>query len=139
QEHVVEAGTLHGQGVRHDTFRVECAQQRYDALVARLDRQVDATVIGDVVAYGHRRVRDADHGFDLGGFDLDREYVAGDAPLELLRCAFCDDLTVVHDEDAVAQRICLFEVVRGQDDGGAACSQPTDVIPQVRPALRVET
>ena len=52
--------------------------------------------------------------------------------------ALGDDLAVVHDRDPVAERVGLFEVVGGDEDGHALGAQPADLVPHVGPALRVE-
>ena len=68
----------------------------------------------------------------------DDDRVARHPLLELARGAADDDLAVIHDHDPVAQRVGLFEVVRGEEDGRAALAKPADVLPEVRPVLRVE-
>jgi len=50
------------------------------------------------------------------GGDAEREHIAGDLALQLVRCALGDDLAVVHDGDAVAERVGLVDVVRGDED-----------------------
>ncbi|HZE32891.1 MAG TPA: TetR family transcriptional regulator, partial [Actinoallomurus sp.] len=52
--------------------------------------------------------------------DLNRDDVAGQPPLEVLRCALPDDPALVDDEDPVAERVGLVQVVGGQEDGGVA-------------------
>jgi hypothetical protein len=68
----------------------------------------------------------------------DRHHVASDLPLELVRCTVRDDLTMVDDGDPVAERVGLFQVVRGEEDGHALVAQPAYLVPHVRPALRVQ-
>ena len=63
--------------------------------------------------------------------DLQRDDVAGDAPLQLVRRAFGDDAAVVDDQQPIGERVRLVEVVGGQEDGrlvlarGAAGPGPT--------------
>ena len=68
----------------------------------------------------------------------DPDDVAGDLAFELGRRARGDDLAVVHDGDAVAERVRLVQVVRGDEDGHALGAQPAHLVPHVRAALRVE-
>ena len=68
----------------------------------------------------------------------DDDRVGRHPPLELLGRAVGDDLAVVHDHHAVAQRVRLLEVVRREEDGRAAFAQHADLVPQVRSVLRVE-
>ena len=70
--------------------------------------------------------------------DADRDHVAGDRAFQLLGSSFGDDLPVVDDGDAVAERVRLVQVVRGQKDGDAALVQPLHLVPDARSALRVE-
>ncbi len=74
-----------------------------------------------------------------GAVDRQRHHVARHLALELVRGAGGDGHAVVDDEHPVAQRVRLVQVVRGEEDGGAEVgAQPPDVLPQVRPALRVK-
>jgi hypothetical protein len=66
--------------------------------------------------------------------DADRQHVAGDLALELARRALGDDLAVVDDRQAVAQRVRLLEVVGREEDGGAGFAELADLLPQPRPA-----
>ena len=70
--------------------------------------------------------------------EADHDRVAGHLALQRARGALGHDLAVVDDHEAIAQRVRLFQVVGGEEHRGAAVAQPADVIPQVRPALRVE-
>ena len=71
--------------------------------------------------------------------DLEVDQVAGHLRLEVVGGVAGDDLAVVDDDDAVAQMVGLVEVVRGEEDGGAApVAQVGDVGPQVRAGLRVQ-
>ena len=59
--------------------------------------------------------------------------------LELVGRARRDDRAVVDDQDPVAERVGLVEVVRGEEDRRPASSRSAaDVLPQVGPRLRVE-
>jgi hypothetical protein len=68
----------------------------------------------------------------------DRDDVSGDLTLEVLRRALRGNPAVVDDDQSVAQRVRLVEIVGGQEDGHALLAQPAHLDPQVRPALRVE-
>ncbi len=59
----------------------------------------------------------------------------GDQPLRRVEG---DDRAAVHDRDAIAQRLGLVEVVRGQDHGPAGGGDAADHVPEVSPRLRVE-
>ena len=50
-----------------------------------------------------------------------------------------NDVPLVHDHDAFSVLVCLFQIVRGDENGGAVMfAQIGDVFPQVGAALRVE-
>src|SRR5712691_3198110 len=70
--------------------------------------------------------------------DAEGHHVNRDRTLQLLRRAFGDDLAVVDDRDAVAQRIRLVEVVRREEYGRAAIVHPPHLVPHAGAALRVE-
>jgi ABC-type multidrug transport system ATPase subunit len=57
---------------------------------------------------------------------------------QLVGGALGQDRAVVDDDDAVREVLRLVEVVRGQQDGGAAVGQPLDQVPEVAARLRVE-
>ena len=68
----------------------------------------------------------------------DDDDVAGDLPLQLVGRAEGDDLAVVDDRDAVAERVRLLEVVRRQEHGRAGVAQLAHLVPHPRAALRIE-
>ena len=69
----------------------------------------------------------------------DQHEIAGDPPLQRIGRALGDDAALVDDEDAVAQRIGLVEVVGGEEQRGAVLGvQAADVLPEVGAALRIE-
>jgi hypothetical protein len=65
-------------------------------------------------------------------------HVPGDLPLELVGRALRHDHAVIDDRDAVAERVGLLHVVRGEEDRGALAAQSADLVPHAGPALRVE-
>ena len=65
--------------------------------------------------------------------------VAAHPRLERVGRAFGDDAAVVDHEDPIAQRVGLVEVVGGEEDRRVPLRpQRGDVLPEVRPGLRVE-
>src|SRR6266511_3236667 len=50
----------------------------------------------------------------------------------------CDDPSGVHDPHAIAEDLCLVQVVRREENGRAALSDVTDEIPEVPARLRVK-
>ena len=64
--------------------------------------------------------------------------VPGDLLLERPRGALGDHRAVVDDHDPVTQHVGLIEVVRGQEDRGAPLPEAADVLPEIRPVLRVQ-
>ena len=67
-----------------------------------------------------------------------RDNVAGDGSLQVLRSSLGDDLSVIDDRDPVAQRVRLVKVVRRQKDRRASVVHPPHLIPHAGTALRVE-
>ena len=124
------------QRVDHDARVVVRAHQRQRLLIAGVDGDAHAALDRGDVARAGQRGQHADRAGRV--VDLERDEVAGDPPLELGGAAGRDDLAVVDDEDAVAQRVRLVEVVRREQRGGAVLAQRADVLPQVRAAVRVE-
>src|SRR6185503_643693 len=117
---------------------VERAHQRQRLDIALLDGDADGLIGGAGVAHAGLAGQERDR-LVGGGADLEGDDVAGDAALELGGGAGGDDLAVVDDEDAVAERVRLVEVVGGEEDGGAvAIAQAADVAPQVGAAVRIE-
>lgn len=70
---------------------------------------------------------------------MQRDHVATDFGFQHIGGSFCDDPAVFDDGEPVAQRVGFVEVVGRDQHGGPPCSQPAHFVPQVRPALRVET
>ena len=66
--------------------------------------------------------------------DLSRR-VLGD---ERLRRSFRDDLSPIHDDQAVAQLLGLVHVMGGQHEGHALLLEPEQPLPHQMPGLRVE-
>lgn len=67
-----------------------------------------------------------------------RDAVAADLRFELIRRAFGDHATLIHDVDAVGEVIGLFELLRGEEHGGAAGDEALDDPPQGDPTARIE-
>ena len=79
-------------------------------------------------------------GRDEVAVDADAHDVARDPGLERIRRVVGDDLTSVHHQQPVGEQVGFVEVVRAQHDRDAlVVTQRSDVVPQVRSALRVES
>lgn len=63
---------------------------------------------------------------------------ARDQALELLRGAFGDHLAAIDQRDPVGQLVGLLQILRGEEDGGAARDQLADQPPDRATAARVE-
>src|SRR3989442_6438798 len=70
--------------------------------------------------------------------DAEGDDVARDRTLQILGLAFANDLAVVDDRDAFAQRVRLVKLVRRKEDGGALLVHPPHLVPHAGSALRVE-
>src|SRR5438445_668424 len=57
---------------------------------------------------------------------------------QLARWIHRDDAALVHDRDPIAKNLCLVEVVRGQEDRGAASTYRLDQPPEVPSRLGIE-
>jgi hypothetical protein len=66
------------------------------------------------------------------------EVLAADAPLEFIGSAFGDRLAMVNHDDAVGKLVCFFEVLRGEQHGGAALHAVANDLPQFAAATWVE-
>ena len=73
-----------------------------------------------------------------GGSDLHVDAIVADASLQLLRRAVGNGLAVIEHDDVVGHPIGLLEVLRGEDDGGAAADEVGEHLPQVAAAARIE-
>jgi hypothetical protein len=134
EEDVVERRVADRQCADLDAGIVERAHQRQRLRLAVVDGDTEAAV-------GRRDVA-SEAAQGLGGacrvVDLECHEVARDPALELGRRALGDDLAVIDDEDAIAERVGLLEVVRGEQDRRPALAQAADVVPEVRAGLRIE-
>ena len=63
--------------------------------------------------------------------------VGADRRFEPLRGIQREDPSVVHDGQAIAERVGLLHIVRAQEDGGSFRVQPAKDLPQSNAALRV--
>src|SRR5437868_14120190 len=70
--------------------------------------------------------------------DGEGDDVSGDCAIQRLGRVFRDDLSVVDDRDAVAQRIRLVEVMRCHEYRRPPFVHPPHLVPDTRAALRVE-
>ena len=129
---------MHLDGVQRDTAGLEVAEQAGDGAAGALDPAAHlATVDVDVTGERAQPVDRRRHLVDRG--DLEDDQVAGDLRLEVVGGVGGDDLAAVDDDDAVAQRVGLVEVVGGEEHRRPAlAAQLGDVPPQVGPRLRVE-
>jgi hypothetical protein len=109
--------------------------QRYRGR-AVIDVQPHAVLMGLQLVHVRRGVQHL--GGRRNGVHTDVDDVTGDGALQRGRRPGGDDLAVVHDGDAVAQRIRLVQVVRGDEDGHAVTAEPADLVPHVGAALRVQ-
>src|SRR5262249_44757098 len=85
---------------------------------------------------GGKGVADAFHRADF--FGLDRDGVSGDVRLQIAGGAFGDNFAVVHDGDAVSERVGFFEIVRGEEYRRAFVAELADLVPQVAAVLGIE-
>lgn len=58
---------------------------------------------------------------------------------QLLRCTECDQPAVIDNRHAVAQSMCFIHVMCGQQHCSTAFPEARDLIPELEPALRVQT
>src|SRR6266480_5307491 len=70
--------------------------------------------------------------------DAERHHVARDRALQLFGRALGDDLAVIDDGHAIAERVRLVEVVSGQEHCRPAVVHAPHLVPYTRPALGVE-
>ena len=75
----------------------------------------------------------------LDGGEPDLEHGRAELRLELLRRPLGDHLPVVEHREGVGETIGLFEVLGGEQNGGATTDQCLDHVPEVVAALGVET
>src|SRR5437763_684410 len=137
QEHVVEARPVQLDRAEGQARAVERAQDLRDRGRAGVHVQPQAVV--DRLQLAHvrlaveqlRRAR-------AGAVEAHRDHVAGHLPLQRVGGTLGDDLPVVDDRDPVVEGVGFLEVVRGDEDRHALSAQPADLLPHVRPALRVQ-
>ncbi len=126
---------MHGQLVRLDAGRVQPVEDGAQVALAAVagDLQRQCLVVPGDLAQG-------EGGALVGGRvgEAQPHVSAGDQPLQLLGGALRGDLAVVEHGDAVGELICLVEVLRGEEDGGAVGDQLADDLPHVVPGARVE-
>src|SRR5256714_1638808 len=137
QEHVVEARPVQLDRGQPDAGTVEGAQDVRDGGGSRVDVEPQP-VLGRLQLPHVRLVAEQLGRARCRTVDAHGHHVAGHLALEVVGRALGDDLAVIHDGDPVAQRVGLFEVVRGDEDRHALAAQPPYLVPPVRAALRVE-
>jgi hypothetical protein len=138
QEHVVEAGPLQPEVVDLDLVVLEQLGDpgHVGEVVGRRDQP--ALCLLDV-HLGDTAADQLGGGADLRGVG-ERQHDAG-APglvLELGRRAGRDHPTAVDHDDLVGERVGLLEVLRGEQQRGAAADQLAQHLPELGPAPRVE-
>ena len=120
QEDVVEAGLAQGQAGDGDPGRIERAQHLGADLGPVLDGQLDDVVVDDAAPCrraGHQRGRTLAVSLSLSVTDTT------DVPRLAFSCgrrALGDDPAVVDHDDVAGQAVGLFEVLGGEQHGGAA-------------------
>ena len=57
---------------------------------------------------------------------------------QLLRSSRCNDLSMIHDPNTVAQSLRFLHIVGGQDDGSPRLLQAVHEVPQMTPCLGIE-
>src|SRR3954447_3338390 len=137
QEHVVEAGPVQLDRAERDAGGVEGAQDVRDGGGAGVDVQPQA-VLERLQPVHVRLGFEQRRGLRRGAGQPDRHDVTGDLALEVAGGALGDDPPVVHDRDAVAEGVRLFQVVRRNEDRHPLGAQPPHLVPHVGAALRVE-
>src|SRR5699024_128685 len=79
-------------------------------------------------------------GDPVGGGHFEVDQIARYGGLEVVRGVGGDDAAAIDDDDPVAERVGLIQVVGGQEHGGATLfAEGADVVPQVHPRLGVQT
>ena len=117
---------------------VEQAQDCGHRHLAPIHIKKDGAVLE--LRFAHKRlVFDHVEGPLLIARDAESHHVASDRAFQILGGALGDDLSVIDDGDAVAERVRLVEVVRGEKHRRAAVVQPAYLVPDAGSALGVET
>src|SRR5476651_1160519 len=137
QEHVIEAWALEPDRDELHPGRVEQTQNRRHGDLAAVDIEPHHSVLRRRLAHEWLPFQQVERGL-LVALHAQRHQVAGDLALQLLGRAQRHDLAVVDDRDPVAQRVSLVQVMRGQEHRRAAIVHAAHLVPNARPALRVE-
>src|SRR5581483_767485 len=69
---------------------------------------------------------------------METDMLAANVSLDFVRRAIDDNFSLVDDDDAFRQRISLFQIVRGQENGFAARNLDVDLVPEVASRLHVK-
>jgi len=113
----------------------ECLCRHRRALV---DRQLDTGSI-NVRLLGGQVGQQASHGDGcLVAFDRQLEHGVAQVSLEVRRRPLGDHRAVVDDDDVLGEPVGLFEVLGGEEHGGATRNECLDHVPQGQSALWVE-
>ncbi len=118
--------------------RVERPHERQRPLFTAIDGHPHRPFVLGRLA--HAGLRDQQRPRPLGlRPDGEHHQIAGDPALERVGRPLGDDLPVVDDQDPIAERVGLVEVVGGEKDGRPELvAQPADVVPEVGAALGIE-
>lgn len=140
EEDVVKRWGYAGRRPHGDAGGVKSADRGRKQCVAVRCSEADTRAVAVYLAIGElRHHRDGTLGIGRS-LEPKRDPVAGEVGLESRRRVVSDDPALVHDHDAFRIPVRFLEVVRGEEDRGAVLStQIGDVLPQVCPALWVET
>src|SRR5438105_1670036 len=58
--------------------------------------------------------------------------------LQFCRCVEHENFPVVHDGDALAELVCLFHIMCGEQNGHTLLIERADAIPEEEPRLRIK-
>ena len=139
QEHVVQRGLREADRFQRDLLPIEQSEKlgQRGAAVLYVETQpavLDANLPDERLGSQERACP-----FDEPVVDkAEHHRIADDLPLEFARGPLGDDRAVVHDRQPVTEGIRLFQIVRGQKDRRPALLDGPDVVPQIRPVLRIE-
>src|SRR5579884_1074428 len=137
QEHVVQARTAERDRLQRQAGAVEQAEDGRQRRLAPLDVQADAVVLAARLAHERLRRQQRRRGGRVA-VHAEQHDVAGYLALERVGGALGDDLPVIDDRQAVAQRVGLLQVVRGQEHRRPTVAQAPHLVPHPRPRLGVE-
>src|ERR1017187_7715359 len=100
--------------------------------------RIDAVRLNARNRFQPSRIDEAIPGGVAGNGELD-DVLSTQRGNQLLRRSERDDLSMVHDADAVAEPLRLLHIVSRQNDGAARLLEPVHQVPQMTPRWRIET